>query len=107
MNHDVTIYPIYSETSGTKEAFLGCLQSEKAFSVELPPGSFLECIKAGIKKGDLALSPGHYLLLEFQDDVEEYGGLVFTITKNGEVKRQCKAGTSVPNLTSWPPKQGV
>lgn len=105
--HDVTIFPIFDADHhpSPRPAYLGCLNSTGAISAELPSGTFIEAVRKAQGRGEIKLGPGHYLALEFIDDQEEFGGLLFTVTESGEIKPQCLAGSVTPNITRWPPRK--
>ena len=104
--HDVTIYPIYDAVHrpGPTDRFVGCLDSAHAFSDELPPGSYVHSLREALDEELIDLKPGHYLMLEFNEDIEDYLGLVFMVTEDGGIIAGC-GDSSVPMLATWPPRK--
>lgn len=105
-SYEVTIFPIFDPVHrpGSAPSYHGCLASESAISAELDGLSFVQALRNGAKQGDISLSPGHYLLLSFDDDIEEFKGTIFTVEPDGTINGDIKSEARVPRLTTWPPK---
>ena len=104
--HEVTIFPIYDPKYHPRNVaghdFSNYLDSGAAFSDELEGATLMDTVRNGIRDKTLRLDPGHYLLLEFNDDLEEFIGLIFTINPDNSVTTGMATENPIPRMTTWP-----
>lgn len=105
---EVTIVPIYDSAYKIHPSITnadGYLAAEEADFYELADaGDFMDTIRNSVSSGDLKLQPGYYLLTEYDDDIGENQGVVFTVEPGGRILQGIAMPSQPVRMTTWPPK---
>lgn len=103
---DATIYQLYDGKylKMPSPSHYGCISSQESQIVELPQERYSDALSKAVKSGEISNAPGLYLMMEFNENADDWRGMVFTIDESGLFHAGPGTSGRLPRLTTWPPK---